>query len=122
MNANAAPIDELLAALRAERRALLGDDGDALPALAAETMRHLQHLQAALRTAAPAARAVLAERLAAARRLSEENSALLVARQASNRTRLEALLAACGQAASGVYGARGELACSTIEPRAAASA
>jgi len=116
---NAAPIDDLLAALRAERRALLGDDGDALPALAADKLRCLRQLQAALRTAPAAA---LAGSLALAHRLNDENSALLGARQSCNRARLDALLAACGQAASGVYGAGGELATRTTTARASASA
>jgi len=122
VNTNAAPIDDLLAALRAERRALLGDDGDALPALAADKLRCLRQLQAALRTAPAAALAALAGSLALARRLNDDNSALLGARQSCNRARLDALLAACGQAASGVYGAGGELATRTTTARASASA
>lgn len=115
-------LEDLLRTLRDEQSALVSNDADVLPALAAAKAQHLDHLSAALRAAPAAARAVLADRLNTAQRLNDTNAALVAARMTVNRARLDTLLSLSGHAAAGLYGARGDLASPATSVRASASA
>jgi len=113
---------DLLRTLRDERAALLSNDADRLPALAALKAQQLDRLSAALRAAPAAARAVLADPLRAARRINDSNATLVTTRMAVNRARLDTLLSLAGHAAAGLYGARGDLLNPTASVRAGATA
>jgi flagellar biosynthesis/type III secretory pathway chaperone len=117
-------LDELLQTLRDEQSALVRGDADALPSLADAKARAFDHLSIALRAAPSAARAVLADTLRTAQRINDTNAALISARMAVNRARLDTLLALAGHATgAAVYGARGELPSGvSAAPRASASA
>lgn len=113
-------VEQLGGLLAAERSALLANDGDALERSAHAKSQCLPELAAAL-AALPAGErhavsARLNERVTELRRFNELNSAILAARLAMNRGRLEALLSAAN---AGVYGAQGEVALAPA-PRAAA--
>lgn len=120
----AAPLlDDLLATLRAEQQALVHGDADALPALASAKANAFDHLTAALRGAAPAERLALADALSTAQRVNDTNAALIAARMAVNRARLDALLSLSGHApTAAVYGTRGELSAPAASLRSAAAA
>jgi len=117
-------LDELLLTLRAEQQALVRGDTDPLPALASAKSQAFENLSAVLREAPRGAPAHLADALSTARRINDINAALITARMAVNRARLDTLLSLAGHATgAGVYGARGELPpLSSSTTRAAASA
>jgi flagellar biosynthesis/type III secretory pathway chaperone len=114
---------DLLQTLRAEQRALVQGDADALPALAGAKSQAFDRLAAAVRSAPLAERAELLDALTEAQRVNDTNAALVASRMAVNRARLDALLSLAGHdTGNAVYGAQGNRPTPAASPRASASA
>jgi flagellar biosynthesis/type III secretory pathway chaperone len=114
---------DLLQTLRAEQQALVHGDAEALPALAVSKAQAFDRLSIAVRGATRAERASLLDALSQAQRLNDTNAALVAARMAVNRARLDALLSLAGHDTSAAtYGVRGDRPALAAAPRAAASA
>lgn len=104
-------LDTLLAALKAERDALVRGETEAMATASALKSDALQQMAGALRAETVQARAEIIPRLNEAQRLNELNAALVASRAAVARARLDALLGAAGLAAidARTYDARGAL-------------
>lgn len=125
MNRSAADalLADLVQTLHAEQQALVRGDADALPALAGAKSQAFDRLAATLRSTPRAKRADLVHALSEAQRINDTNAALVAARMAVNRARLDALLSLAGHdTGAAVYGAHGNRPTPTASPRASASA